>query len=203
MIDALRVTWQSLKDLWEEFVLLIMINIVWTLAAILALAPLLLLGSSNPLLGLGLSFLLFWFLPHVAAAFGHGDVRFAISFMTDGFVGNDGEILAGIKDLIAYGASPRATLYLAQAAKAHAFLRGRGYATPEDVKKVGLDVLRHRIIISYEAEAEGATVEEIIEMLGGTLKRVVGDEDALSPDRLAEAERKGPGWRKHRPALER
>ena len=68
MIDALRVTWQSLKDLWEEFVLLIMINILWTLAAILALAPLLLLGTSEPLLGLGLSFLLFWLLPVVTGA---------------------------------------------------------------------------------------------------------------------------------------
>jgi uncharacterized membrane protein YesL len=68
MIDALRVTWQSLKDLWEEFILLIMINILWTLAAMLALAPLLLLGGSDPLLGLGLSFLLFWFLPIVTGA---------------------------------------------------------------------------------------------------------------------------------------
>jgi MoxR-like ATPase len=67
-----------------------------------------------------------------------------------------------VADLIAYGASPRATLYLAQAARAHAFLRGRGYVTPEDVKKVGLDVLRHRIIISYEAEAEEMDSDAII-----------------------------------------
>ena len=71
----------------------------------------------------------------------------------------------GLKDLIAYGASPRATLYLARAARAHAFLRGRGYVTPEDVKKVGLDVLRHRIIVSYEAEAENLDSDAIIRRL--------------------------------------
>ncbi len=70
-----------------------------------------------------------------------------------------------LKDLIAYGASPRATLYLARAARAHAFLRGRGYVTPEDVKKVGLDVLRHRIIVSYEAEAENLDSDAIISRL--------------------------------------
>jgi len=68
MIDALRVTWQSLKDLWEEFVLLIMMNIFWSLAALLALAPLLLLGGSDLVLGLGLSFLLFWLLPILTGA---------------------------------------------------------------------------------------------------------------------------------------
>jgi MoxR-like ATPase len=66
------------------------------------------------------------------------------------------------KDLIQFGASPRATIYLAQASRAHAFIKGRGYVTPEDVKAVGLDVLRHRIILSYEAEAEEVTTEEII-----------------------------------------
>jgi len=68
MIDALRVTWQSLKDLWEEFVLLIVMNILWSLAALLAIAPLLLLGASNPILGLALSFVLFWLLPIVTGA---------------------------------------------------------------------------------------------------------------------------------------
>ncbi len=68
MIDALRVTWQSLKDLWEEFVLLIMMNILWSLAALLAIAPLLLLGASDPFLGLALSFVLFWLLPIVTGA---------------------------------------------------------------------------------------------------------------------------------------
>jgi len=67
-----------------------------------------------------------------------------------------------IKDLISYGASPRASIYLNLAAKAHAFLRGRGFVTPEDVKSIGLDVLRHRIIISYEAEAEEVTSDDIV-----------------------------------------
>jgi MoxR-like ATPase len=62
-----------------------------------------------------------------------------------------------LRPLIAYGASPRATIYLAQAAQAHALLRGRGYVTPDDVKAVGLDVLRHRIIPTFEAEAEDVT----------------------------------------------
>jgi MoxR-like ATPase len=66
------------------------------------------------------------------------------------------------KDLIQYGASPRATIFLSKAAKAHAFITGRGYVTPEDVKSVGLDVLRHRIILTYEAEAENVTPEEVI-----------------------------------------
>jgi MoxR-like ATPase len=66
-----------------------------------------------------------------------------------------------VKPLVAFGASPRATIYLAQAARAHAALRGRGYVTPEDVKGIGLDVLRHRIIVTYEAEAEEVTPEDI------------------------------------------
>lgn len=66
------------------------------------------------------------------------------------------------KGLIAYGASPRATIYLNVAARAHAFLRGRGYVTPEDVKAIGMDVLRHRIIVTYEAEAEDLTSEDIV-----------------------------------------
>ncbi len=70
--------------------------------------------------------------------------------------------LSSIKPLIAYGASPRGTITLTLAAKAHAFLRGRGYVTPEDVKQMGYDVLRHRIIVTYEAEAEEVTSEEII-----------------------------------------
>ena len=68
MIDAFWVTWQSLKDLWEDFVLLIMMNILWSLVALLALAPLLLLGASDPFLGLALSFVLFWLLPIVTGA---------------------------------------------------------------------------------------------------------------------------------------
>jgi MoxR-like ATPase len=67
-----------------------------------------------------------------------------------------------LKDLIQFGASPRATIFLAQAARAHAFIKGRGYVTPEDIKAIGLDVMRHRIILSYEAEAEEVTTEAII-----------------------------------------
>lgn len=66
-----------------------------------------------------------------------------------------------VDNLVSYGASPRATIYLNIASKAHAFLRRKGYVTPEDVKSVGLDVLRHRIIVNYEAEAEGITAEDI------------------------------------------
>ena len=67
--------------------------------------------------------------------------------------------------MIRYGASPRATIYLTLAAKAHAFLNGRGYVTPQDVKTIGPDVLRHRIAVSYEAEAEEMTSEHIIEQI--------------------------------------
>lgn len=70
-----------------------------------------------------------------------------------------------LEDLIQFGASPRASIYLAQAAKAHAFLRGRGYVTPEDVRSIGLDVLRHRVLLTYEAEAEEKTQEDIVRMV--------------------------------------
>jgi len=67
--------------------------------------------------------------------------------------------------LIQYGASPRATLFLTLAAKAHAFVSGRGYVTPQDVKSIGADVLRHRVIISYEAEAEEMTSDSIVRQI--------------------------------------
>lgn len=70
-----------------------------------------------------------------------------------------------LSQYIAYGASPRATIYLNLASKAHAFLRGRGYITPEDVKQIGMDVLRHRVILTYEAEAEELTSEDIIQKI--------------------------------------
>jgi MoxR-like ATPase len=70
--------------------------------------------------------------------------------------------LKDLKNLIAYGASPRATIYLATVAKAYAFIQGRGYVIPEDIKSIGNDVLRHRVIVTYEAEAENTTSEEII-----------------------------------------
>lgn len=68
-------------------------------------------------------------------------------------------------NFINYGASPRATIYLAVAAKAHAFVQQRGYVTPQDVKSIGPDVLRHRVIVSYEAEAEDKTSEDIIKTI--------------------------------------
>ncbi len=70
--------------------------------------------------------------------------------------------LAELGDFVAYGASPRATLALLAAARAHAFLQGRGYVVPEDVKSVAPDVLRHRILLSYEAEAENVTSDQIV-----------------------------------------
>ncbi len=70
--------------------------------------------------------------------------------------------LNDLDDLIAYGASPRASIYLSKAAKAHAFISRRGYVTPEDVRAIGMDVLRHRIIVTYEAEAEDVTAEEVV-----------------------------------------
>ncbi len=68
-----------------------------------------------------------------------------------------------VKEFIQLGASPRATIALALAGKAYAFLRGRGYVTPQDVKSIGMDVLRHRVAITYEAEAEEKTSETIIQ----------------------------------------
>jgi len=68
-----------------------------------------------------------------------------------------------LEGLVQYGASPRATIYLVTAARAHAFLRGRGFVTPEDVKAIGHDVLRHRLILSFEAEAESVTPDEIVQ----------------------------------------
>jgi MoxR-like ATPase len=68
-------------------------------------------------------------------------------------------------NFINYGASPRATIYLTVAAKAHAFVQQRGYVTPQDVKSIGMDVLRHRVIVSYEAEAEDKTSEDIIQAI--------------------------------------
>jgi MoxR-like ATPase len=70
--------------------------------------------------------------------------------------------LHDVKALIAYGASPRASIYLAQAARAHAFLRGRTYVVPEDVKALAPDVLRHRVLLTFEAEAEDVTSDQVI-----------------------------------------
>jgi MoxR-like ATPase len=70
-----------------------------------------------------------------------------------------------VGNLISYGASPRASIWLGLASRAHAFLQGRGYVTPQDVKAMAPDILRHRIILSYEAEAEGKSADDIIDTL--------------------------------------
>lgn len=70
--------------------------------------------------------------------------------------------LGDIAEFVSFGASPRATINLTKAAKAHAFLRRRGYVIPEDVRAMGLDILRHRVLLSYEAEAEEMTPEDIV-----------------------------------------
>jgi len=70
-----------------------------------------------------------------------------------------------IASLISYGASPRASIWLEAASRAHAFISGRGYVTPQDVKSMAPDVLRHRIILSYEAEADGKTADDIIDVI--------------------------------------
>jgi MoxR-like ATPase len=73
--------------------------------------------------------------------------------------------LNGLQSLIAFGASPRATIYLIMAARAHAFIKGRGFVTPEDIKQIAPDILRHRVVISYEAEAEEITSAEIVQRI--------------------------------------
>lgn len=73
--------------------------------------------------------------------------------------------LKELTGLIQYGASPRASIYLSVAAKAYAFLQGRGYVVPQDIKTIGMDILRHRVIVSYEAEAEDKTSEDVIKRI--------------------------------------
>ena len=70
--------------------------------------------------------------------------------------------LAELKSLISFGASPRASIYLAQAARAHAYLRGRAFVVPEDVKAMAYDVLRHRVLLTFEAEAEDVDADQVI-----------------------------------------
>jgi MoxR-like ATPase len=77
--------------------------------------------------------------------------------------------LAALTPLIAYGASPRAAIALVRAAKAHAFMEGRGYVTPADIKSLAHDVLRHRVILTYEADAESVTVDEVLTRILDTI----------------------------------
>ena len=76
-----------------------------------------------------------------------------------------GNGLSDLKQYISFGASPRASIYLIEVARAHAFLRGRGYVTPEDIKQLAPDVLRHRVITTYEAEAEEVTSDHIVQRI--------------------------------------
>lgn len=73
--------------------------------------------------------------------------------------------LADLETLISYGASPRATIFLIMAARAHAFLKGRGFVTPEDIKQIAPDVLRHRVVVSYEAEAEEINSADLVQRI--------------------------------------
>jgi len=73
--------------------------------------------------------------------------------------------LKEIESLIAFPASPRASIYLVLAAKAQAFMKRRGFVTPEDIRTIGMDVLRHRIGVTYEAEAEEITSEDIVKKI--------------------------------------
>ncbi|MHC4344531.1 MAG: AAA family ATPase [Planctomycetota bacterium] len=95
------------------------------------------------------------------------DKKFDINYIVDVVCATREPDKYGIDlgNFINYGASPRATIYLTVAAKAHAFVQQRGYVTPQDVKSIGMDVLRHRVIISYEAEAEDKTSEDIIKTI--------------------------------------
>ena len=73
--------------------------------------------------------------------------------------------LPDLEPLIEFGASPRATIYMVMAARAHAFLKGRGFVTPEDIKQIAPDILRHRLVVSYEAEAEEITSTDIVQRI--------------------------------------
>ena len=79
--------------------------------------------------------------------------------------GTDDNPVVDVENMLEHGASPRASIYLMQGAKVHAFLQGRNYVTPHDVKTLVPDVLRHRIMLSYEAEAEGKSPESIIQTI--------------------------------------
>jgi MoxR-like ATPase len=73
--------------------------------------------------------------------------------------------MADLKPLVAFGASPRASLALAAGARAHAFLRGRDYVVPEDVRALAPDVLRHRVVLTFEAEAENVSSDDVVTRL--------------------------------------
>src|SRR5437870_796503 len=99
--------------------------------------------------------------------------------------------LPELKPLIAFGASPRASIYLAQAARAHAFLRGRAFVVPEDVKAMAFDVLRHRVLLTFEAEAEDMdsdrVIGKILEAVGVPCSTKAGIVDVARAPRSAPA----------------
>ena len=78
--------------------------------------------------------------------------------------------LSSYEGMIQFGASPRASIFLNRAAKAFAFLQRRGYVVPHDIKSIGMDVLRHRVILTYEAEAENVTADDILKSLFDTIE---------------------------------
>jgi MoxR-like ATPase len=78
--------------------------------------------------------------------------------------------LGELKPLIAFGGSPRASIALAQATRAHAFLRGRAFVVPEDVRALAPDVLRHRIVLTFEAEAEDLTTDDVVAKVLGAVR---------------------------------
>ncbi len=78
--------------------------------------------------------------------------------------------LSDLESLLSIGASPRASIFLSRTSRAHAFLEGRGFVTPEDVRAVAMDVMRHRIIVTYEAEAEEVTPEDIVQQVLDTIE---------------------------------
>ncbi len=78
--------------------------------------------------------------------------------------------LSDLESLLSVGASPRASIFLSRTSRAHAFLRGRGFVTPEDVRAVAMDVMRHRVIITYEAEAEEVTPEDVVQRVLDTIE---------------------------------
>jgi len=81
-----------------------------------------------------------------------------------------GNQLSSYAGMIQFGASPRASIFLNRAAKAFAFLQRRGYVVPHDIKSIGMDVLRHRVILTYEAEAENVTADDILKSLFDTIE---------------------------------
>lgn len=78
--------------------------------------------------------------------------------------------LPNLKNMIQYGASPRASIFLNRVAKAYAFMQGRGFVVPHDIKTIGFDILRHRIILSYEAEAENITPDDVLKKIFDTVE---------------------------------